>query len=256
MKKNITKEEWAKLRSPELKELIDSYSVKEIEKLAIDLYENLVGDRNSYEARYLEMLMEKRRDKLNKNFIWTNENRERIIQLNDKFYQSFKKAYNEALLVSDEMEKRSSGDFWINRDYALAIVITPECNIFYGSIRNDRKIYMILLHFQERYFGFANFHDIIKGQIIYDFEFEPDGYLNNTPEYIDKEIKKQKKSKNKRKYFRHHFNKILLNEAFSDLINGGWSYQDIVNIDSVYADVFIRRSFYEENPDTGGRTCP
>jgi hypothetical protein len=126
--------------------------------------------------------------------------------------------------------------------------------MFNSSIHNDRKIIEILEHFQERYSGLVDFNDMIKGQIIYDFEFEPDGYLNNTLEYIDKEIKKQRNGKKKRKYFRHHFNKILLNEAFSDLIRGGWSYQDIVNIDSVYADVFIRRSFYEDNPDTGGNT--
>jgi phosphopantetheine adenylyltransferase len=73
--------------------------------LAIDLYKNIGDKHDGDEAYYLQMLMEKRRDMLNKNFIWTDESREKIIRLNDKFYQNFKKAYDEALLVSDEMKK-------------------------------------------------------------------------------------------------------------------------------------------------------
>jgi hypothetical protein len=226
----ISYKELDSLPPESLAKYIFTSSVKELETLAIEAYNTRLHGHHPY---YLRLLLKERCKKMNQNFIWTVKNKEKIITLNDEFFQVFKKAYDEIVLIAEEMKKRLPDGGWINSDYALAIVITP---VFGSNERKaDREIHDVLVHYENEYHGLANLPNM-KGVIIYDFELSPDGYLDKSAASSN--------AQNGDQYFGHIFDGITLNEAFGDLVRDwDFSFKDIVSIENVCATVTVYRYF-------------
>ena len=100
-----TLEELDKLPYYDMRNSIGQYSIKMMELLAGKLYKDCCrkGLRRSY---LLKTILCERFRKINIDFQWTNENKDKILQLNDKITQVFEKAYNEALSAANELENR------------------------------------------------------------------------------------------------------------------------------------------------------
>ncbi len=63
------------------------------------------------ERKAIEAKLEKRREKLNKNFKWTPENTQKIIDLNNALYGLYRAAYDEIVRLDNEYKKRyAAGD--------------------------------------------------------------------------------------------------------------------------------------------------
>jgi hypothetical protein len=86
-------EELFGLFNPEQEKLLDTYSVEQLENLAIEHCSKMDENKNTLALR---RIMINRRKKLNHNFTWSREDKEKIICLNNMFLRVFKKAFDEA----------------------------------------------------------------------------------------------------------------------------------------------------------------
>jgi len=72
----------------------------------------------------LEKFLEKRKDKLNKEFEWSQENREKIVEKSNDFMREFKAAFDEAKRQTQILEERiSNTDSYLN-DYEIQIKLS------------------------------------------------------------------------------------------------------------------------------------
>jgi hypothetical protein len=231
MENGISVEELDRLWSPpELETALDSYSVKKLESVAIEMYNTRDHGRRH---QYLRRAMTKRCEKINQNFTWTDKYRQNVIQLNENMFHVFKKAYDEAVSLSDDIEKRIERGGAFGSGLSMAIVMEPEFNPDWRG--KDRGMEEILLNAGE-YSQFARINEKIKDVIAYDFEFSPESYLDKSCTWDQERI------------FGSVFNGISLNFAFCDLISDGkWSFKDIVSIERVSATVRLDWYFWQEH---------
>jgi hypothetical protein len=106
---------------------IKQFSVEMLELLAIKLYNEYLF--KSYKGDgfldILNVILHERVKKLNIDFEWTNENKEKFINVNDKIYQTFEKAYNEAVAAANKLEARIKNNDKFIKDYEVKIEIQP-----------------------------------------------------------------------------------------------------------------------------------
>jgi hypothetical protein len=225
----ISFEELDALFSPDFESLLDTYSIKKIETTAIHLYKNINHDKNSF---YLRRVMNKRCEILNQSFIWSDDKKQIVINLNDSLFRVFKIAYEEARSISEELDKRINNNDEFIKNYTTKIVINPEFSL--DENRGvDRGIKEILLH-AGLYSQFGRIRES-ENVIMYDFEYPPDGYLDKS------------KLRNQEQCFGGIFDGINLSDAFQDLIViGKWSLNDIINIKGLWAEVNISKQYYED----------
>jgi hypothetical protein len=232
MKKEISVEELDALCSPDLEAQLDTYSVNELELLAIDLHKSLGREQNLF---YLRRVMNKRCEKLNENFIWTNNNKDRIIDLNDKFFDLFKRAYDEACLNADEIAKHIKDKETIFKSFEKYILLEPTFDdTGFGNFTCE--IDEVLLN-AGSYSQFARIGDA-EGLILYDFELDPAPYLNNREDMKDYG-----------RYFGNTFDGVNLSSAFGDLISAQWSCKDIVSIRDIMATLKIEKHYWRRMDD-------
>ena len=86
----------------------------------------------------LEKFFEKRKDKLNECFEWSQENREEIVEKSNDFMREFKAAFDEAKRQTQILEERiSNADSYVN-DYEIGINISFNYqDIFENCDRSD-----------------------------------------------------------------------------------------------------------------------
>ena len=107
---------------PELNE-IEKYSVEELEELAIEL------DRKMRENKLLSDSLMKvlrvRQGKLNRDFEFTRENINKLLQLDCRLMECFEKLKKEGEHVVQNLKKRiNNNDSFLN-DYEVEAVVTP-----------------------------------------------------------------------------------------------------------------------------------
>ena len=73
------------------------------------------------ERKAIEAKLEKRREKLNKNFKWTPENTQKIIDLNNALYDLYRAAYDEIVRLDGEYKKRFAAGDNNYKDYTLEL---------------------------------------------------------------------------------------------------------------------------------------
>jgi hypothetical protein len=196
MKDEISVEALDAESAPELEKQLDTYSIKELESLAIDVYKHKNHDNQPF---CLGDILSVRRNKINKDFIWSDKNKGKIIHLNDTFFNIFKQAYDEISIIADDIVKRIPDGGCINSDYGLGIVINPKFSDDYRC-----QLHEVLLHYEEEYHGLANIPNT-KGLIIYDFELDPEGYLDKSTHCYNEQYEDR--------CFGQTFNGVKLNAA-------------------------------------------
>jgi hypothetical protein len=218
----MTMEDLDALISPNLETYLDSCSLEEIEALAIDRYKKINEDHGSY---LLRRVMDKRCERINAGFTWSDESKEKIIQLNDQFFDLFKKAYDEAVSSINDITQRIKKNKTIFKSNYTYVIL--ELNF-----ASYREIHEVLLN-AGSYLQYSRIGDV-KGLVLYDFEQDPGSYLFNREdtEYGN--------------YFGDIFSGVKLSHVFCDLILGKWSDADIVSINHVSATVRIEKSYWKE----------
>ena len=96
---------------------LTKYSIIMQEIMAMYIYnENFIrGDLFRITSpRLLNYILSERRNKLNSNFEWTDENKQKFLNVNDKLLLAFERAYKEALSVAEKLENRikNNDDFF------------------------------------------------------------------------------------------------------------------------------------------------
>lgn len=98
---------------------------------ALEDYEIEEALSKALESKRLKIKLEKRQEKLNKNFVWTPEKVEKLREFNDKMWFRYKEAYDEVCRLKKEFDTRfANGDknyasydirteFWYNCEDGL-----------------------------------------------------------------------------------------------------------------------------------------
>jgi len=213
---------------------IEQFSVEILEKLAVNLYEenllNGIRNINGNDLDLLDEILSERVTKIQSCFEWTNEKKEKLLKVNDKFMQIFEKAHAEAIFAFNELDKRLKN----NDDYVKNYDITIKISFFMGDeyYRHDFNSFGFIL--SEPISGFS--------PVEYFFGHSGTANLEKTPIYLDKE------SNWNIEYFNNKFNDNYICYAMHELMDTDkWSLDDIINIKKILADVEIKHQYFNEN---------
>jgi hypothetical protein len=208
-------------------EKIKKYPVEIMELLAAKEYENVKEKFRIERFDILDNILFERVMKLNNDFEWTNENKQKFLNVNNKFMQVFDTAYNEAISIANVLEDRIQNDDGFIKDYEIEIKITPYLSDqFYDENLDGNSIGSILSepepHFSTINFSFGHYH----------FHHEKPIYLNKS---LNWNIE----------YFGDVFKDNYICYEIHELLDTSrWSFYDIINIDKIWADVEVIHQHY------------
>jgi hypothetical protein len=209
---------------------IIKYSIKTLESLAIELYENdfewkiPVRDR-----KMLDEILMLRARKLNTNFTWTPENIDRLLTINDKLMEVCEKTYEEAKSVVSGLEKRIQNNDPFLKDYEVELEVSPY---IYSPVDEpvegmDSRFFLVL----SEPLGLTAINDHIS-------HFTPCNHNNPIPLYIDK-------TKNWNiEYFDEAFSNYYIGYAIHALLDHHWSFSDILGIKYIWGNVKIEHQHF------------
>jgi hypothetical protein len=226
--KNITIKTLEKLKKLSYKnqrDKVKKYSIEMLELLAQKMYEK------SYKRDdFLDIILSERVVKLKDNFEWTNENKQKFLNVNDKFMQIFESAYNEALAAAFELEKRIKNNDKFIKDYEIEIKITPYMGgQFYDDTKNN--------------FGYVlSEPKLNRSTINYSF-----GHLSYDREIKEKPVYLDKSENWNIEYLGNTFKDNYICYEIHELLTNKWSFYDIINIEKICVDVEVIHQYYEEN---------
>jgi hypothetical protein len=203
-----------------------------LEALAVLLYDKYPFDE-SFQEKYhnlMSRILCERCHKLNDNFEWTNENKQKLLNVNDKITQVFEAAYNEALSVAHELEARIENNDAFIKDYEIEIKITTYIN------EKDSDGYTIGDVIGNPVSGYYPINDSISHS---SYERGP----REKPLYLDKKLNWN------HEYFWGEFDDYYIGYGIHALLDTSeWSFQDIVNIGKIWADVQVWHQHYVDLP--------
>jgi hypothetical protein len=211
---------------------IENYPVQILELLASRVYKTSQRHFRHFRriGRFgiLDNILFKRVIKLNNNFEWTNENKQKFLNINDKFMQVFEASYNEALSIADVLENRIKNNDKFIKDYEIEIKIAPYMgDEFYND---DLTGIGDILSEPEPHFSPINFS---FGHSCFDHE---------TPIYLDKSFNWNIE------YFGDTFKDNYICYEIHELLDTHrWSFCDIIKINEICADVEVTHQHYIEN---------
>ena len=204
---------------------IENYSIETLELLAKKLYDESLFKKHDI---LVYTILSERSARLDNNFEWNNENRQKFLTVNDKFMQVFEAAYNEALAAVDELEDRIKNNDKFIKDYEIKIKITAYMHDrFYDDDLNNFGFVLsepepdITLKYS---FGHSNFRDEQKER----------------PIYLDKSYNWNIE------YFGDNFKDDYICYQIHELLDNHWTFYDIININRIWADVEIIHQHYQE----------
>jgi hypothetical protein len=215
-------------------EKIKNYSIEMLEILAFYIYRNRNFSKcpGSTYGQLLRDILSWRAIKLNRNFEWTDENKRNFLNVNEKLRVSYAKAYNEALSVADELEKRIKNNDDFIKDYMIEITLTPYIK---EPFPNEDALYKFcsVISEPESEFSIPIRHEFHHG--CYNRE------INNIPYHLDK---------SKNLYTEYYDDFMEANDichAVNLLLDAHeWSLSDIINIDRVLIKVEVTHQNFIE----------
>jgi hypothetical protein len=209
---------------------------REIGKCSIEILELIASKIYNGSELYLrkscfdilDKILLERALKIGSTFEWTDENKQKLLKVNDKFMQVFEDAYNEAVFFANELENRINNNDKFIKDYEVEIRITPYMSDrFYNDDINGNCIGYVLSEPDPHSpinFSFGHYH----------FQCEK-------PIYLDKSLNWN------REYFGDTFKDNYICYEIHKLLDSHWSLTDIINIDKIWADVEVIHQHYIEN---------
>ena len=209
---------------------IRKYPVEMLEILALHIYHNDEFSKYPGTVYYelLQSILSERVTKLNEVFEWADENKQTFLRINDKLRASFEKAYKEAFLIADELEKRiKENDDFIN-DYEIEITLTLYMKKLFPDENNaSRKFGYVISEPSSR----------LSSQIHYRFNhYCYNKVKNEIPVHLDRSRSLWPWDE----YFYDRFNiGGICYATYLLLESREWSFFDIVNIDTIWANIKV-----------------
>ena len=208
---------------------VAQFPVKILENLAVKLYEEYLknGIRKIGGTDLLDIILSERVAKIHRHFEWTGENEEKLLKVNEEIMKTFKKAYNEAVSVLNELDKRKKN----NDDFIMDYDVTVRSHFYMEDENYQDKNGSIGFVLSEPISGFSPIEYFLghsTSQI----------NLKDIPIYLDKE-----KNWNS-EYFNNEFNDKYICYAIHELLDTDrWSFYDIIGIKKICAEVEIKHQY-------------
>lgn len=167
----------------------------------------------------VKRLLSYRCDIINKRFSWNDDKKKKFIRINNEILDSCEKAWCEALLVAENLEKRIRQNNSFLTDYEISV----EMNAYPDF--GNKNICTAVKTFYIDELQLRSFITISNGQ--YD-------KINYVPQFIDK-------SKNwNTKYFGNEFKNDYICRAVHKLLDTGiWSFEEILSLTHVWIEVNV-----------------
>jgi len=208
---------------------LNQYSVETLEEFAVYIWSSRAIRKESF-FDLLDDMLNERVYKLQKSFTWTPENKDRLLIVNDKITKIFEKAYDEAIAIAQKLEEEIITGSGFAKDYEIKIEITPyTCSS--TEANDDCDIGIVLSGPLDEYYP-----------ISYSFEHD-DFYLckYKKPIFLDTSLNWNIK------YFNRAFDDHYIGYGIHALLDTSmWSFQDIINIKQIWADVKVTHQNFEE----------
>ena len=217
-------QELLKLEWGEQDRYLETLSVEGLESLAIELYDL---NYSKVDKELLGMVTHERAIRINQDFVWTPEKRQRFLQVSKELTSRIEAGYEEAWRIADSLEERiKNGDVFLN-DYEVDLKVTPYMKSNEAEVSNDWKT-SIELVLSEPKSWFSVFEESVAGHFHYDTSSV------RVSKFIDTEFNWNVE------YLRGVFDDSWVDYAIHWLLDLNWSFQDIVNIDHIWVDVAVK----------------
>ena len=205
---------------------LEQLSVETLELLAVKLYKWCSGqdlDVIILKTDLLRAILRKRFRKLNSGFEWTQENKKKFLEVNDKLTQTFEKAYKEALSAAKELENRLNNNDDFIKDYEIEIKLRLHTS-------------------DEDGIGLVLSQPIFVSDLI-------DYHLNSV--LLEESLSRQPMEVDRLvnwniEYFGDTFANDYIGYATHHLLDVSWSFKDIIGINTIYADVEVIHQYREK----------
>lgn len=197
--------------------LLKNYSVEDLESLATNVCNDFERHLEFMRMEIQNRILHERAKKMNDAFEWTDENRRKLLIVNEKFMRACEDVYNRALSIANNMDSiKQSDDDYID----IEINITPylENPFTFDFISSEFHPHFIALWFS---FGYLSYND-------------------DEPIYLDR-------SQNWNiEYFGDVFKDDYICYAIHELLDRHWSFSDIINIERICTDIEITHERFVE----------
>jgi hypothetical protein len=205
---------------------LENYSIEELEEISTHLYENNEKYKEEDMWSLFGDILLKRRQKIDKSFVWTEENKRKFLKANDELMLAFENAYNEAIAQAEILEDRINNNDPLVKDYKIEITISP-----YAWVKNkDKDGYTFTNVLCEP----LNEAELIHDNFSYGIEQQWSIYLDRSTNWNFE-------------YIKGVFpDDVYIGYSIHWLLDNHWSLTDIVNIYMVWADVKVTKQFYKE----------
>jgi hypothetical protein len=208
---------------------LESLQVDYLEKLANELYEELFW-QHCRTSELLDNILRIRFYKKNSAFEWTDENKQKFLNINSEITAVIEKAYKEALETAAGLEERiRNGDSFI-KDYEIEASLTLYMKDEYYDA-NEGGFGRVLSEPIEDYspINFAISHS----------QYDRD--KQEKPLYLDTSLNWNIQ------YFNDVFADDYIWYAIHELLDTHrWSFQDIIDIDKIWADVKVYHQYWRD----------
>lgn len=205
---------------------LKDYSVKELEEMSIYLYKNNEKYPMKDIRNILMQTLSKRKNKLDASFVWSEENRQKFLKINNELTKVFQSTYNEATALLEKLKDKLRNNDPFIKDYEIELQITPyawEENSTLDGFSFTNVLCEPLNHYAPISHSFS--HSIEK----------------DPPLFLDRSL---------------NWNIEILEDVFPDdvyigysihaLMDEDWSLYDIINIYSIWADVKVLHQYFTE----------
>ena len=214
---------------------IEKFPVNILEKLAIKLYKDdlINGIRNIGVFGLLDIILSERVTKIHNHFVWTNENKEKLLKTNEEIMQTFEKAYKKAIFLYNDLNIRINNNDDFIKDYDITILMNFYMGDEYYKDSSENIGFVLSEPLSgvppiEYYFG--RFNSKIN--------------LQELPFYLNKEMNWNTE------YFNNEFDNEYICYAIHELLDTDkWSFTDIVNIKKIYVDVEVKYKYFRDNEE-------
>jgi hypothetical protein len=216
--------------SDEYDNVLDTYDIKSLEQLALELYENssFIVFPKEFLVSILDNVLSERfaRLYLDINFVWTEENVKEIVRVSELFASASEKACMYAKSIADKLEQEKANN--ILTDYEIEIQLTPYLK-GYKETENEC----------------CSFMDVLCKPICEKF-----GYIL-TCDYDDNKYFDRSESWNTEPLFNRNvkpldcFKDKYISYAVHELLDTcTWSFQDIMNISEICMEVKVKHKSF------------
>jgi len=203
-----------------------TYDIKTLEQLALELYENsiFIDFPEEFIVSIMDSILFERSSKLDINHVWTDENVKEIARVSELFASASEKACLYAKSIADKLEQEKANKNFLT-DYEIEIQLTPYLK---GYKEAENKC--------------CSFLDILCKPICTDFEYiltcdYDDNKFFDRTENWNEEFFNRDKDGNPLNCFKDKYISYAIHEL---LDTGTWSYQDIINITEICAEVKVK----------------